>query len=292
MSVDVLQGKIRKQKYAVMVDLSVLPQNLPEHLLQNGQDLFSAYKAFCLELMNTLKGTVPALRFRYGMFAMLGSFGTILLEELLKEAAARGFYVMVDAPQMDSAEMAAFTAERFWGKDSCLPCDALNISAFPGSDILKPFLPYCKDDKKDLFVTVRTPNKSASELQDVQTGARQLHIAAVDYVSRSGANQVGRAGFSRIGVVAAAAVPNSLKQIREKYGRLFVVVDGIEYPGASIKGCTNAFDKLGHGAIVCAGAEVCCAWKQEGLESTAFAEAALGAVGKVQKNISRYVAIL
>lgn len=292
MAVDSLQTKIRKGKNAVMLDLAILPESMPAYLLAESGDMLSAYGAFVRKLMISLKGTVTALRFSHGFMSLLGTTGLELMAELMKEASSMGYYVLMDAPELFSADMAAFAADSILGKGSRYACDGVIISAYLGSDILKPFLPYCKDAKKDVFVMVRSGNKSASELQDLLTGSRQVNAAAADYVNRYSADTVGKSGYSRVGIAAAAGSADSLRNLRAKYPKLFILVDGLDYPGANLKNASYAFDKLGHGAMVCAGTSITCAWKKAETDGADFAEQALAAAERIQKNLNRYITIL
>jgi len=78
--------------------------------------------------------------------------------------------------------------------------------------------------------------------------------------------------------------------LRSKYPEMFLLVDGYDYSGANAKNCSFAFDRLGHGAIVCAGSSIIGAWKEE-TEADPLA-AAVSAVERMKKNLTRYVTIL
>ena len=172
------------------------------------------------------------------------------------------------------------------------PCDALVISGYLGSDVIKPFLPYCKKGKKDLFVVVRTANKSASELQDLLAGSRNVHIAAADHVNRYGADTAGKFGYTQVGVLAAASSADSLRTLRSKYPRLFLLLDGFDYPNANAKICSNAFDKFGHGAAACSGSGIVSAWKDAESDGRDYLEHAKAAAERMKKNLTRYITFL
>lgn len=59
-----------------------------------------------------------------------------------------------------------------------------------------------------------------------------------------------------------------------------------------MKNAAMAFDKLGRGAVVCAGPMITCAWKQQESDGQDFAEQALSAVEKLRKNLMRYITVL
>lgn len=157
---------------------------------------------------------------------------------------------------------------------------------------MKPFLPFCREGKKDIFILTRTANKSAPELQDLLCGTRLVHTAAADLANRYGGDCVGRSGYSRVGILACASSAEVLRSLRSKYPRMFLLLDGYDYPNANAKICSAGFDQLGHGAAAIAGMAVTCAWKQTGSDGTDYRELALAAAEKMKKNITRYITIL
>lgn len=292
MSVDVLQEKIRKLKNPSMVDLALNAGDLPEHLLQEEGSAAKAYGRFCRELLESLKGIVPAVRLGFTAFSLLGSEGLTELCGVLKHASELGYYVALEGPYILSPMMAHGTAETVFGPDALYPCDGLIIDAYPGSDIIKPFLPYCKDGKKDLFPVVRTSNKSAPEIQDLLSGSRLVHAAAADLINRFGADNTGKFGYARVSVMAGANSVESLRSLRSKYPRLFLLVDDMDYSGCNAKNCSYAFDKFGHGAVVCAGPTITMAWKQAESDGQDFREQAVAAAERMKKNLTRYTTVM
>ena len=292
MSVDVLQEKIRKLKNPSVIDLSVRPSQLPPHLPAEEGSAAAGYKRFCAELLAALKGTVPAVRFGFASFAMLGPEGLQVMTDAMACARQEGYYVLLDAPELLSPQTAAVVAEAVFGENSIYPCDGLVIPAYLGSDIIKPFLPYCKEGKKDIFAVVRTANKSGSELQDLLSGSRLVHAAAADLVNRYGADSVGKFGYSRVSILAAASSAESLRTLRTKYPRLFLLLDGYDYPNANAKNCSYAFDKFGHGAAAIGAQSLTCAWTQAESDGSDYTVHAVAAAERMKKNLTRYITIL
>ena len=286
MSVDTLQEKIRKTKNPTMLELCPVFEDLPPRFAPTAEGI----SAYFRELLTMLKDTVPAVRVSFGGFALLGGAGMDALAEVLHYAKKLGYYVAVDAPELLSVRSAVLTAEALLGKETRFPCDGLIIGGYLGSDVIKPFLDHCREGKKDIFVVARTANKSAPELQDLLSGGRLVHMAAADHVNRYGGETAGKYGYTRVGVLAAASSASSLKDIRAKYPRLFIILDGADYPNANAKNCANAFDKFGHGAVAVIGYSVTAAWKQD--ETVNDAEAALAAANRMKKNLNRYITIL
>lgn len=292
MSIDILQEKIRKMKNPSVVDLALGAADLPEHLLAEEGSGAKAYARFCRELLEKLKGTVPAVRLGFTAFALLGPEGLDALTETLKLSKNLGYYTVLEAPFVLSPMMAAATAEAVFGPEALYPCDGLILNAYPGSDVIKPFLPYCKDGKKDLFLVVRTSNKSAPEIQDLLSGSRLVHAAAADIINRFGADNVGKSGYARVAILAGASSVESLRNLRAKYPRLFLLLDDMDYSGCNAKNCSYAFDKFGHGAAVCAGPTITCAWKQGESDGSDYLDQAAAAAERMKKNLTRYTMVL
>lgn len=291
MSIDKLHEKIRKLKNPTMVDLGIKTDGIPAHLLEEEGGTLAAYVRFCRELMAQLKDFVPAVRFSFSAFALMGPEGLAQLSQLLKEAGECGYYAVLDCPEINSPWGADRAAEAIFGGDS-YPCDALIVSPCIGSDGIKPFLPYCKKEDKALFVIVRSPNKTAIELQDLMTGSRLVHGAAAEIANRHGEAILAKCAYSQVGALVSAGAPESLRTLRTKHNRLYLLVDGLDYPSGNAKNCSLAFDRFGHGAVVCAGPSITAAWKEAESDGKEYLAHAQQAAERMKKNLNRYVTIL
>jgi len=291
MSVDLFQERIRKTKNPSVLVIEAFPQWIAPQVLSNAENVSSAVGQYYEALLAALKGVIPAVRFGFDSFALLGADGLNALSSLLKLAKELGFYVLLDAPQMLSVAAAENAASVFGQADGAYPCDGLILPGYLGSDILKPFLPLAKKGKS-LFPVVRTANKSASELQDLLTGARLVHTAAADIINRYGEQSPAKCGYWQVGILASASAADSLRSMRPKYNRLFLLMDGFDYPNANAKNCSYAFDKLGHGAAACAGSSIAAAWKDAASPDQDYLELAVQAAERMKKNLNRYITLL
>lgn len=286
MSIDQLQNKIRKMKNPSMVvftlDLTVVPVQYTE----SQTDGISAYGQYAKAILSALQQTVPAVRFDFASFALQGSAGLNLLVDLLDTAEEMGYYSLLDVPAVYSkqgAELSADALLRNW------KFDGLVLNCYIGSDGIKPYVDRIKDNDKDLFVTLRTANKSASEMQELLAGNRMVYTVAADMAKRLGESCTARCGYSRICGVGPATSAESLRLLRSKYPSLFLLVDGFDYSGANAKNCSLAFDKLGHGAIACAADGILAAWKESEGDAVALA---VEAAERMKKSLLRYITIL
>ncbi len=290
MAIDSLHEKIRKLKNPSMVDFGFCEDCIPPHIVSQEDGILNAYVRFCRELLEGLRGFVPAVRFSFSHFALCGPEGLQQLSGLLKDASAMGYYVMLDGPAIHSPWAAEHVAKTFFEGDRYV-CDGLIISPYIGSDAIKPFVPYCKDNK-DLFVILRSPNKSAADLQDLLTGTRLVHNAAADIVNRFGEPIISRCSYSRIGAVVSASSANSIRSIRSGYKYMYLLVDGLDYPSGNHKNCSYAFDRFGYGAVVSAGPSITAAWKENASDGSDYVEQAKQAAERMKKNLLRYITVL
>lgn len=291
MAIDLLQDKIRKLKNPSVVNLFASPEHIPPHIMEASGDFVKARQIFLEELLDGLKEVVPAVRFSYPNFALAGCAGFDSLCCLLRRAKDLGYYVLLDGVEALSVQEAEHNAQQLMGEKCQLCFDGLVMPAYIGSDGIKPYLELMKDSGKDLFVVVRTGNRSATELQDLLTGTRLMHMAAADIVDRFTKPLMTKCAYSQVAMMAGASSVSSLQSLRSKYKDAFILIDGCDYSNANAKNCAAAFDQLGHGAAACAGLSVVGAWKEDGNE-TEYLASAVESARRLKKNLLRYITIL
>jgi len=284
MSVDKLQKAIRKLKNPSMIAFSADDTHIPPE--------YDDYGSYAKDLLIALKDLVPAVRFDFASFVVLGTEGVAMLSELLSFAKVQGFYVLLDTPEIWTPRQAELVSDGLMAKESNWNFDGLLLSCYLGSDGMRPFADRLKENDKDLFILLRTANKSASELQELLTGSRLVYTAAADITKRLGEGLVGRSGYSRIAGVGPATSADALLSLRSKYPAMFLLIDGFDYSGANAKNCARAFDQLGHGAIACAGSYVTAAWQEASGAEESAVQSAVAAAERMKKNLNRYVTVL
>ena len=115
-----------------------------------------------------------------------------------------------------------------------------------------------------------------------------MYDAAAELVNRFAA-KYGKYGYASVGAAVGASSAESLRTLRAKYNRMFLLVDGLDYPSGNAKNCSFAFDRFGYGAVVCVGPDVTGAWRESEED---YLTAAQQAAERVKKNLNRYFAVL
>lgn len=282
MSIDKLQNKIRKLKNPSMILFSPDASKVPASY-RTGNDS-TDFLQYANDLLTALSGIVPAVRFDFNAFAVTD--GLSILKQLLETVNKLDYYVLLDAPAIHTPGAASLAAEQL---SENWKYDGLVLGCYIGSESVKPFAERIAKGEQDLFLMLRTGNKSASEIQDLLTGTRLVYTVVADMAKRLGEDITARCGYSRIAGVGPATSADTLCQLRTKYPAMFLMIDGYDYSGANAKNCSMAFDKFGHGAVACAGDSVIAAWQEEGADPI---ESAIRAAEKMKKNLNRYLDIL
>ena len=139
---------------------------------------------------------------------------------------------------------------------------------------------------------VKTSNRSSVEVQDLLTGGRLVHTAMADLVSRWGSDLYGKCGYSQVAAVVSASYPQVLKSLRAKYDRMFFLVPGYGVQGGTAKNVQYAFDRFGHGAVVCASRSILGAWRQGESQGRRLCKSSRPSCGKDEKDLGKYTVIM
>lgn len=307
MSMDVLQEKIRKKKNPALLCLDPTGQVIPPHLMEEalqekGETLEAAALAcenFCRGILDAVGDIMPGVSVKTAGFFALGAPGIQTMERILAYAREKDLYVILDGAFGEPGFAGEALADSVFGGISlgnrvlmAYPADGVTVNPYSGADGAAAFLPYCKAEGKSVFVQVRTANRSSVEVQELLTGSRLVYTAVADLANRWGAEALGKIGYSQVGAVVSASRGEVLKNLREKYDRLFLLVTGLGVQGGCVKNASYAFDRLGRGAAVCAGHSILGAWKKVETDGRDYAEQAAAAAEKLKRDLAKYVLVM
>ncbi len=307
MSFDLLQNKILELRNPTVFGLDARIEYVPPHIRQEsykvyGRTLQGACEAiyqFNVELMDALEGLVPAVKPQVAYFENFGWEGIQVLENILKYAKTKNYYLITDVKRGDVSSTASAYAEAWLGKTTVeessfaafdSPCITLN--PYMGMDTLEPFLEVCKEHDKAAFVLVRTSNPGAAAIQDiVLEDGRPLYSMIGKMVEELATGTEGEHGYTRFGAVVGATNPEQLKALRQQLPNTFFLVPGYGAQGGSAEDVQHAFHAGGKGAVVNASRSIMCAWQQTGNNGEDYIEASLHAAKQMKANILKFINI-
>jgi orotidine-5'-phosphate decarboxylase len=147
----------------------------------------------------------------------------------------------------------------------------------------------CKEEKKGIFVLVKTSNPSSGEFQDKETDGKPLYEIVGEYVDKWGADTIGTCGYSAVGAVVGATYPKMGKILRKIMPKTYILVPGYGAQGGTADELKPYFNEDGLGAIVNSSRGIICAYKQEKYAKygeNGFADASRQAVLDMKEDIA------
>jgi len=199
-------------------------------------------------IITAVQGKVAAVKPQFAFYEQLGSFGWAALEATCQMAREAGLLIIGDAKRGDISSTGAAYARAILDPAGPLNCDAVTLNPWMGVDTLDPFLGYCKDHGKGIFVLVRTTNPQSSYLQHHGTPLAAESLAQQLY--RMGQEYLGETGFSAIGSVVGASAAEEAQKYRELMPNSWFLVPGVGAQGGGPRQALAGRNAQGKGSLV------------------------------------------
>lgn len=298
-----LISNIRKTNAPIVVGLDPMLNYIPEHIQKKafaefGETLEGAAEAIWQYNKGIVDATfdlIPAVKPQIAMYEQFGIPGLIAYKKTVEYCKSKDLVVIGDIKRGDIGSTSAAYAVGHLGqvqvgskKYAGFDEDFATVNPYLGSDGVKPFMDVCKEEKKGIFVLVKTSNPSSGEFQDRVIDGRPLYELVGEKVAQWGDELMGD-GYSYVGAVVGATYPEMGKVLRKIMPKTFILVPGY---GAQVgKGAdlVHFFNEDGLGAIVNSSRGIIAAYKQEkykefGAEN--YADASRAAVKDMIADIS------
>lgn len=186
-----------------------------------------------------------------------GHYGIKALHETAIYAKQKGLIVILDAKRNDIDRTAKKYAIAYLGSDTgencaSIPFDAITVNSYLGFDGIKPFLEVCEENKKGIFILVKTSNPSCVDFQDLILDSEKITLAqkVAEHVNEWGNDSIGQHQYSSIGAVVGATHPESIKIFRKIMPSSIFLMPGYGAQGATAEDIVDSFDENGLGAII------------------------------------------
>ncbi len=300
--IDKLIEKIEKTHAPIVVGLDPMMSYIPVHIQQQafaeyGETLEGAAEAiwqFNKEIVDNTFDLIPAVKPQIAMYEQFGIPGLQAFKKTVDYCREKGLIVIGDIKRGDiGSTSAAYAAGHLGtvkvGGKTYTPFgeDFATVNPYLGTDGVKPFVDVCKEEKKGLFILVKTSNPSSGEFQDRLIDGRPLYELVGEKVAEWGAGCMGKR-YSYIGAVVGATYPEMGKVLRKIMPRSFILVPGYGAQGGKGADLVHFFNEDGLGAIVNSSRGIIAAYKQEEYAKFGeehFAEASRASVEAMAKDI-------
>ncbi len=301
---DRLVAAVKAKKSPVCVGLDPRIEKMPPGLYKEMIDKFGdgpkavaeTFIAFNKGIIDAVHDLVPVVKPQFAFYINHGFEGVRAFAETCSYAKSKGLLVIADAKANDIGSTAEAYAEAFLGPKTktgdkpaaAFECDALTVNAYLGYDGVKPFMDVCKKNGAGIFVLVRTSNPSSNDLQARQVdGAFSVSDLMAHFVDSWGSDEVGESGFSSIGAVVGATHKADAAKLRELMPNALFLVPGYGAQGGSAEDVAVCFTKDHQGAIINSSRDIIFAYEKLGLLPDQFADAARGAVQKMNLDLAQ-----
>ncbi|MDE7416549.1 MAG: orotidine-5'-phosphate decarboxylase [Lachnospiraceae bacterium] len=303
--IDKLIEKIQKTGAPIVVGLDPTMKFVPDHIKaaafeEKGETLEGAAEAVWLfnkEIIDKTYDLIPAVKPQIAMYEQFGLPGLVTFKKTVDYCKEKGLVVIGDIKRGDIGSTSAAYATAHLGKvqvgsSFCAGFDEdfVTVNPYLGSDGVQPFIDVCKEEKRGIFVLVKTSNPSSGEFQDrlVQTGDgkitfsdKPLYEVVGEKVAEWSEQLMGEKGYSYIGAVVGATYPKQGRVLRKVMPKSFILVPGYGAQGGTGKDLIHFFDENRLGAIVNSSRGIIAAYQSEKYSkfgSANFADASRQAV--------------
>jgi orotidine-5'-phosphate decarboxylase len=272
-----LVKKIQKTNAPVVVGLDPMLSYVPQHIQQKafaeyGETLEGAAEAiwqYNKGIIDTTYDLIPAVKPQIAMYEQFGVSGLMAFQKTVNYAKGKDLVIIGDVKRGDIGSTSAAYATGHLGKVqvgkntySLFDEDFATVNPYLGTDGIKPFVDVCKEEKKGLFILVKTSNPSSGEFQDRLIDGRPLYEWVGEQVAKWGEEHMGDS-YSYIGAVVGATYPEMGKALRKIMPKSYILVPGYGAQGGTAEGLKPYFNEDGLGAIVNSSRGIICAYKDE-----------------------------
>ena len=272
-----LISNIRKTNAPIVVGLDPMLNYIPEHIqkkafVEFGETLEGAAEAiwqFNKEIVDKTYDLIPAVKPQIAMYEQFGLPGLAAFKKTVDYCKEKGLVVIGDIKRGDIGSTSAAYAVGHIGKVKVgskiyapFDEDFVTVNPYLGSDGVNPFLDVCKEEKKGIFVLVKTSNPSSGEFQDQKIDGRPLYELVGEKVAAWGSEVMGDE-YSYVGAVVGATYPEMGKVLRKVMPKAYILVPGYGAQGGKGKDLVHFFNQDGLGAIVNSSRGIIAAYKQE-----------------------------
>ena len=299
-----LVEKIKKTEAPIVVGLDPMMKFIPVHIQQAafkefGETLEGAAEAiwqYNKAIVDNIYDLIPCVKPQIAMYEQFGIPGLIAYKKTIEYCKSKDLVVIGDIKRGDIGSTSEAYAVGHLGKVKVgnnsyysFDEDFATLAPYMGSDSINPFKKICQEEKKGLFILVKTSNPSSGEFQDRLIDGRPLYEWVAEKVVEWGSDFMGDS-YSYVGAVVGATYPEMGKVLRELMPKSFILVPGYGAQGGKGADLVHFFNQDGLGAIVNSSRGIIAAHQQEQYKEIGaanFADASRQAVIDMREDIKQ-----
>lgn len=298
---------IQKTDAPIVVGLDPMLSYIPEHITKKAYEEFGETPAGASEavwqynkaIVDATYDLIPAVKPQIAMYEQFGIDGLIAFQKTVDYCRQKGLVVIGDVKRGDIGSTSVAYATAHLGRVqigeksyAAFNEDFATVNPYLGTDGVKPFIDVCKEEKKGIFVLVKTSNPSSGEFQDRLIDGRPLYEHVGEKVVQWGADCM-EGDYSLVGAVVGATYPEEGMRLRKIMPNAYILVPGYGAQGGKGADLVHYFNKDGLGAVVSSSRGIIAAYRQEKYQDIGalnFADASRQAVIDMREDIKQALA--
>ena len=244
-----LVSKIQKTNAPIVVGLDPMLHYIPKHIKEKayaefGETLEGAAEAiwqYNKAVVDATYDLIPAVKPQIAMYEQFGVAGVKAFQKTIDYCHEKDLVVIGDVKRGDIGSTSEAYAVGHLGKVqngsksyAAFDEDFATVNPYLGTDGIKPFVDVCKEEKKGIFILVKTSNPSSGEFQDRIIDGRPLYEWVGEKVAQWGAECMGDS-YSYVGAVVGATYPKMGKILRDIMPKSYILVPGYGAQGGQGK---------------------------------------------------------
>ena len=245
-------------------EFSYLPADVVDDTKTAGENVVE----FNRRIIEATKASAGCYKVQIAYYESLGLDGMRAYAETLKMVRATGLPVIADIKRGDIAKTAEMYAKAHFTGD--FEADIITLAPYMGLDSISPYLPYCKEQGKGLFVLCRTSNP----------GAKDFEYKKLE--DELGRDYIGESGYSSIGLVIGGTHTEEATAIRAAYPQTFFLIPGYGAQGGKAADIAQYMNNS-NGGVVNSSRGILLAYKKQ--PGVAFDEAAYNECVRMKEDI-------
>ena len=207
---------------------------IPKLFKKNSQSLsLKNVENFLFEIINIAKNKVVAIKPQVAFFEQWGPDGMSLLVKVSKLAKENDILVIMDAKRGDIGSTSEAYAKAWLGEKSPFGANALTVNPWMGLETLFPFIEAANESNSGIFILLKTSNTGSKDIQDLLVNNRAVFLHLADLIQKDTSTNLGKFGYSNIGVVVGATQPKDARLIRKILPKSLFLIPGFGAQGAN-----------------------------------------------------------
>lgn len=221
--IDKLYQRVEERGF-VCVGLDTSLDYIPDSFKENksiSEQIFSYNK----EIIDQTFDVCAIYKLQIAYYESYGLGGMKAYRDTLKYLREKDLLSIGDVKRSDIAASASQYAKAHFEGD--FETDFITLNPYMGMDSIEPYEKYLESGEKGIFVLLRTSNPGANDFEVLKTeDGEEFFYKIGDKLKELNEKYIGENGYGPVGLVVGATHSEEVKEIRNRYDKMFFLIPG------------------------------------------------------------------